>query len=579
VEPNDRYLTALEMAVAVEGVIPPATRAEVAGWLKGEAAAALVRREQMIARATAHLRELERGAAALPIAAESVVPASGTVEKDEPPGVVDLGWSIPPPQAPSPSRPGGQVNASSPAGEAGSRPEPAPAPPASDPPPSSELTGTGALTVPLGSRSPVAAAVAQAQASVAARPKTDGPPRPGAAIGGAPRPRFEPKKPLGAAAPRPLASGPRGTARGPAVPTGSVPNPSLLDGPLWDTNTSTEDIVAGALSAADALGEAKAAAEAAPANEVVRGETPSDATALQPLPTQVLPAPLTAPMLGDLAGLAPPSRPPSGPAEVHSLRDATLPLYQPPAAYLEAAGLLGPPSSQSGSSQGGSSHDPRSSFASMPHGPRASLSHEISGSFAAPVLGVAQPAFGPPSQPVQARPEAEGVSSQVTSVNLTTTDLPPPPLPASHVRKLQLVALASGSVAALVCISLLVILTHSSSPAQATSAATSASQPPVTPTVVTPVSAPTLPPVVMPPATAQPEPSAAETATPSAQPVESAPPSATPPATATAAPAVPTQLPTTNPRPRPSGFLKPQPSSKPSPSAKPSGSTKPKPKK
>jgi eukaryotic-like serine/threonine-protein kinase len=599
VEPNDRYLTALEMAIAVEGVIPSATRAEVATWLKGEAAAALVRREEMIARATTHLRELERGSpGAVPVAVESVVPASGTVEKDEPPGVVDLGWSIPPPPTASSSQAAGHavgpLSAARPEATP-AQPPPSPRPPPSAPPPSGELTGTGALTVPLGSRSPVAAA-RQAPVNAAARPKTDAPPRPGLA-GGAPRPRLEPKKPLGAAAPRPLASGPRGTARGPTVqsgatPTGgSAPNPSLLDEPLWDSNTNTEDIVAGALSAADALGESKAAE----AGTEPRGETPSDATALQPLPTQVLPAPLTVPMLGDLARPAPPNEA-TAPDEVHSLRDATLPLYQPPAAYLEQAGFLGPSSPQAPASQpvssqpissqpgapGPGSSQPgyspmRASFVSTaPQGARASLSHEISGSFAAPSLGVAPPSFGAPPHSVSARPEAEGISSQVTSVNLTTTDLPPP-LPEAHVRKLQLVALASGSVATLVCISLLVILTHSSSPAQATSSAPSASLPPATQTVVMPASAPPVPSVVMPPTPVEPEPDAAGTTAPSAQPADSAQSSAALTVTTAAAPA-PSAVPSnTGPRPRPSGFLKPQSSAKPATSAKPIGSTKPKP--
>jgi serine/threonine-protein kinase len=582
VEPNDRFLTALEMAIAVEGVIPPAKRAEVAEWVKREAAAALARREEMIARATKHLRELESRTASEQLAASNQpAPVSGTVEKDEPPGVVDLGWSIPPPPAAAASSPAAPSPAAPSAGPSAKSED---QPPQSAPPPSSELTGTGAATVPLGARSP-AAALGQASGSSAARPKTDAAPRPGFAGGGAPRPRVEPKRPLGA--PRPLTIGPRGTsgtASSGAAPTGSAPNPSLLGDPLWDTNTSTEDIVAGALSAADALGEAKAAAAEPKPEQERRTETPSDATALQPLPTQVLPAPLSSPL--------------DPRAEVASVRDETLPLYQPPAAYLEAAGILGPPSprpsapqpgasqpgaSQPGASQPGASQPGASQPGATPPsygGPnsygRASfasgaLSHEISGSFAAPSLsGV--PAFGvPPRHEPPHRPEAEGVSSQVTSVNLTTTDIPPP-LAESHVRKLQLVAVASGSVAALVCSSLLVILTHSN-PTPAPGATASATTAEATPTPVTPVSAPTAPLVPMPERTV-PEPTATESAAaPSAQPSDSSQPSAPPPVSATA-PALPSPgVPTASPRPRPSGFLKAQPSSRPS---KTNGTSKPK---
>ncbi|MBL8740375.1 MAG: hypothetical protein JNK04_04745, partial [Myxococcales bacterium] len=118
---------------------------------------------------------------------------------------------------------------------------------------------------------------------------------------------------------------------------------------------------------------------------------------------------------------------------------------------------------------------------------------------------------------IEPESRAETIPSQVTSVTLTTTDLPPP-LPADHVRKLKLIAALSGGVGALAAIALLIIVTRKSPEAQARPSASAVSV------------------AMQPTATAQPKPTATPTATtpptvatPTAS--ESAKPSAVPTAT------------------------------------------------
>jgi serine/threonine-protein kinase len=61
VEPEARYATALEFASAIEAAIPPASREEVAAWLKSEARATLARRQAMMVRARARMARAARG--------------------------------------------------------------------------------------------------------------------------------------------------------------------------------------------------------------------------------------------------------------------------------------------------------------------------------------------------------------------------------------------------------------------------------------------------------------------------------------------------------------------------------------
>ena len=519
VEPDARYATALEMADAVERAISPASRAEVAAWVKTEAKSSIERRHMMIERAGARVKSILGGAPATPSLTPlpaSNAPESGTIEKDEPVAVIDLGWSI----APKPAEPA-----------AASTPSPAPAEVRSDAP-----------TVPAALPPQIPKPPGSAQGAV-------GP-------GGPLRPRIEPR------IVEPRRSGALPIARPPLKPISplglrpavkdakAVPSGRAESDPLWDTSTTTDDD---------------------PPTSVEPRQKLALGAPIAPSPTQVLPA--------------------ASAAEIDSIRDATLPLYQPPAAYLEAAGIgLDRPGATtsvtnmmpaSPSSQGAGNTMP---LAAQPmHGippnpavpsrpmapPQASIpasqnpSPSGSGDWS-PMMRTASMSDGfqnaaraiptPPSSvpggaSPPSNPGAEGVSSQVSSVNLTTLDIPPP-LPDVTIRKLQVVAVVSGLLATIACIALLIILTRKPWAEPVAPSATPTTLPDSLPdrtAVPPPAPAPT--PIPMP------EPAASEPVVPSASVTTTASASA-PAATSTQVaqpPSSPTQ--TSAPTPKPGGFL------------------------
>jgi hypothetical protein len=62
-------------------------------------------------------------------------------------------------------------------------------------------------------------------------------------------------------------------------------------------------------------------------------------------------------------------------------------------------------------------------------------------------------------EPREPDPRAEGIASQVTSVTLTTTDLPPP-MAKEHVKRLTKVAAISGAVGVVIATAFLIIVTR-----------------------------------------------------------------------------------------------------------------------
>ncbi|MBL9023793.1 MAG: protein kinase [Myxococcales bacterium] len=151
--------------------------------------------------------------------------------------------------------------------------------------------------------------------------------------------------------------------------------------------------------------------------------------------------------------------------------EATLPLYTPPAEYLEkwkreAESKAAPPATTPPPAPApavalpfGPQLPPASTAA-----PTSSSPHVVPAAFAAQAPSVITPRGVPGSmletmrisEPPEAR--AEAVPSQVTSVTLTTTDMPPP-LPPEQVRRLTLIGSITAAVAAMVAIAVLVIAT------------------------------------------------------------------------------------------------------------------------
>ncbi len=236
-----------------------------------------------------------------------------------------------------------------------------------------------------------AAALEEARRAAASPSKgLQPPPRPKAGPARSPIAPARAAVPARAAAPAPLPGLPSTVAMKPAAPTNQDPI-------LWDTSTTSDD---------DGQTLAMNAKDLGIGPPAVRAEAPSDP------PTSV------------------------------DLRDATLPLYQPPAAFLASVGI--------------------------PTGPDASLSP------LPPMVPPSQPAGAasvlqqPPNVatavfPAENDTRAEAIPSQVTSVTLTTTDLPPPLAP-EHVKRLKLIAVMSGAVGALAAIALLLVLTRKDPP-------------------------------------------------------------------------------------------------------------------
>jgi serine/threonine protein kinase len=452
-EPDERFSTAKEMAEAITAVMQPASRTEIAAWVKGEAKASLARRTDVLRRARARVAALRA-----PIDQDS------TDHDDVPTRAVAMDAHGNPIAPAGPMGAGLQPPPRSPSSGGAGRPQPPRVP---------------KVTVPI-SRSAVGVA---AQAHLASRANA--------------------------------------VATQQAQRNGAPGEDPLM----WDTSTTTSDVGDRTLA-----GQAGAVHGAAPAFAAAADAAPRD-------------------------GVDP--------------RDATLPLYSPPAAFMAAAGIpLGP----AGTPQGGVPAAQALAGGMLP--PAAPL-HSPSPAFGAPPVAAQAPAptleqqaaqiaahhaayQGRPSLhgyqqnpafPPEAESRAETIPSQVTSVTLTTTDLPPP-LPADHVRKLKLIAVLSGGVGALAAIALLIIATRKSPDAQArpstsASAVTVGMKPPATTETKPIVTAPPVP----------------TTATASAS--DSAKPSAQPTATQTGAPPgpapwpLPTQKPTAATPPGGKGLLGP----------------------
>jgi len=186
------------------------------------------------------------------------------------------------------------------------------------------------------------------------------------------------------------------------------------------------------------------------------------------------------------------------------LRDATLPLYSPPAAFMAAAGIaLGPTATPRPGQPALPSHAntqqpmPPAQPAFGAHPQAAQMAHQASfqARSSLPQQGFDQraPLHQTPGYatavgfPTEYESRAETIPSQVTSVTLTTTDLPPP-LPAEHVRRLKLIAILSGCVGALAATALLVIMTRKPEPASPQNANSAVTVPMSTATTKSPPS-------------------------------------------------------------------------------------------
>jgi hypothetical protein len=79
------------------------------------------------------------------------------------------------------------------------------------------------------------------------------------------------------------------------------------------------------------------------------------------------------------------------------------------------------------------------------------------------------PSFAVPDAARLERTSAEGIPSQVTSVTLTTTDLPPP-LSKEHAQRLWKIATASGCVGAVLGALLIVLASGEKTPSKRSAA-------------------------------------------------------------------------------------------------------------
>lgn len=193
----------------------------------------------------------------------------------------------------------------------------------------------------------------------------------------------------------------------------------------------------------------------------------------------------------------------------------------------------------------------------------------------------------PPQHPPQpdSNRDTEGTPSQVTSVTLTTTGLPPP-IPKEHVKRLTMIAAITGGVSVLVVSAILVIVTKlrgdsssaKTNSSQLVTTRTTTEARPVSASAVPPSPALSPPPIATPAPTPEP-PAASSTPEASSAPEPSA--SAPAPVVSSAAPPPPTA---TAPRPPSTSYPVPPPkrtntatTSRPFPTstAKPKGSSKP----
>jgi hypothetical protein len=157
--------------------------------------------------------------------------------------------------------------------------------------------------------------------------------------------------------------------------------------------------------------------------------------------------------------------------------NATLPLYTPPAAFLEkwkreADGADKPTTARTSPPPGPAQSpgaalpfaSPQSTGSPSSANPSSSGPHVLAAAGAMQPPSVITPRGVPASmletmrisEPPEAR--AEAIPSQVTSVTLTTTDMPPP-LPREQVRKLTVIGSVSAAVASMMAVAILVIAT------------------------------------------------------------------------------------------------------------------------
>jgi eukaryotic-like serine/threonine-protein kinase len=145
VEPEARYATALEFASAIEAAIPPASREEVAAWLKSEARATLARRQAMMVRARARMARAARGDTSK--SAPPLDEASGASSPGEPELMWDASTTTTQ-DGPAYAALVSRASAPSPAVPRAAPPPPRPPPPrAPGPPP--HLTPSGGPSAPL----------------------------------------------------------------------------------------------------------------------------------------------------------------------------------------------------------------------------------------------------------------------------------------------------------------------------------------------------------------------------------------------------------------------------------------------
>lgn len=479
VDPDARFATALAMAAAVEEAITPATRAEVAEWVKTEAKNSLHRRDELIKRAHQRVLTLRNpGPAPVPVPAPRLDP------RVEPPEPSDEAPRSIPPKADGLSL--------RPPPRAAPRPLPRPLTVAEKFERQQAEARAVASSASIHQVPPASESASGATANPNEASTFEGP-TPGVRNGSGARSLLDEHSVLSV-----VQTGRSSTPSSPAIPN-----------MMWDASTTTtSDGEAGDKTLAMPKDAAAAVWEA-----VAQVTSPPQPTSPEPL----APAPL-------------------------NVRDKTIPIYQVPAHL--AAHMASPPAAY-------------------------------------------VPAPPPPAvQPESSRDSgerADGSPSQITSVTLTTTGLPPP-IPKEHVKRLTMIAAITGGVSVLVVTAILVIVTKLSggssaarpdSSQVATSKATTsdARSAEVSATVTIPVPVPS---PLVPEAASSPAPSAPAPTASSAQPSASA--SASASASVPSAPSTAVSPP--RPPPAPTAAPPPQPkrtSSRPYPTttAKPKSSSKP----
>ncbi len=381
VDPSVRYQTALEMAAAVTATIPPATREEVAAWVKTEAKSSLRKREETIRHARSRVPVLrgwteaveesasgdppsEQGEqSAAPPAKHETAAKNDPKEKSDPPKTSSssMGLRRPGELGTKPPEGAKPVSLRPPPTDAPRLPRP-PRPPLEKPGPKLPLDVHRKKTVPELAASPPSPSTSSAASGQARDSELETETEPGAEELRVEEPR----------AAEPRAAEPRAAEPRPAEPARRAEE---VQAPaFWDTSTTSEDDEAATL--------------AIPAEDAMRAWANAGATPGGALGGK---SPVT-------NGTVPIQRP------VLSVRDATLPLYMAP----------------------------------------AHLRQEVARSQDAP----------PPSGE-----RAEGIPSQVTSVTLTTTDLPPP-IPTEQVKRLTRVAAISGAVGVVIAVASIIILSR-----------------------------------------------------------------------------------------------------------------------